>query len=1105
METQTQSRIISRKLVLLLMTTITLIIAIISFFYYQSESKRIKNNIYNNLRTLNTLKINQLIEWRQDLLTDAKMIQSNDAIIDDFYQHLNNPNDKSIHKRVKDYLSSILINRNYFDIYMVDSNFDIIINLNGNEKLGKHARNLLQKVGETGEPILSDIHTAETYQKVHLDLAIPLIYNNFVIGYVMMRVNPDYFLFPHLQLMPIPSKSLETIIFRIQNDSVIYLNRLRFSEAEPLTFRVPLSRSELPTVQLALGDTGISLATDYRDVKVLAAKNKIPDTNWFIVNKIDEEEVFEEWIFESSLILVVSIFLILLSNLLIAFLYRNRQRSILQQLLLQEIQLKQSQQEFKTILYSIGDAVIVTDKNGKVQTMNKIAEQLCGMVEKEAINQDISEVFDIVNELSYQKVENPVSRVLRDGIVVGLANHTLLRSKNGKEIPIADSGAPIFDKKSNISGVILVFRDQTEERGYLKKIEENEARLSSIFRAAPVGLLIVKDRIILEVNDTICNMLGYVQDEFVGHNTLFLYPNKSEYEYIGSQYAQMDKSPIGTAETKWKKKNGEILDIMLFATPLELYESKDSVVAFAVDITERKRNESLINEQHRKLTTLINNLPGFVYRCKNDRDWTMEFISSGVEKITGYSADEFIDNHVRSFNAIIHPDDQDFVWNKWQWVLSKADYFTEEYRIINSSGEIRWVWERGCGIFTDDKLIALEGYITDITVMKKAELIIEVQYEISNIFKEYNDLKIVFKEVSLILNKVLDATNFYIAKYDSKEDKFKSIYEIDKDNIQEWDAKGSLSNKVKNENRTIWATQEQILNFVEKGEVSLIGSLPEVWLGVPLSWNNSKGVMVVQSYTNPSAYDKYSVELMETVALQLGNLIEKYQVQHEYFKLSSVVIQGPNGVILTNISGEIEFINPMLEKITGIKGDGAKGKMIYEIFSDENNNYIKSQFEELAKFTKIADASLPKVKFELLEIKSTAEKLWLDTTITTIINNDGEISNYAIIIRDITKRKQLENELIKLNQELELRVEERTIQLTKTLDELRIENEEHFKTQKELEKTTQSLEIALAKEKELGLMKTRFISMISHEYRTPLTVNILKMEPLNKPFLNWKK
>ncbi len=126
-------------------------------------------------------------------------------------------------------------------------------------------------------------------------------------------------------------------------------------------------------------------------------------------------------------------------------------------------QLEKEKEKLAVTLYSIGDGVITTDRNGKIEFMNKVAERLTGWNSEEAKGYTLDKVFRIINETSRKVVENPVDKVIKEGVIVGLANHTLLISKDGKEYNIADSAAPIRDKDSNIVGVVLVFRDETEK------------------------------------------------------------------------------------------------------------------------------------------------------------------------------------------------------------------------------------------------------------------------------------------------------------------------------------------------------------------------------------------------------------------------------------------------------------------------------------------------------------------------------------------------------------------------------------------------------------------------------------------------------------------
>ncbi len=131
---------------------------------------------------------------------------------------------------------------------------------------------------------------------------------------------------------------------------------------------------------------------------------------------------------------------------------------------------------FRTTLYSIGDAVITTDQHSIIRQMNPVAEILTGWTEAEASGRPLPEVFKIINEITRQPVENPAEKVLREGVIVGLANHTALIAKDGSETPIADSGAPIITEKGDIVGVVLVFRDMTEEKEKYSILDEAERR-----------------------------------------------------------------------------------------------------------------------------------------------------------------------------------------------------------------------------------------------------------------------------------------------------------------------------------------------------------------------------------------------------------------------------------------------------------------------------------------------------------------------------------------------------------------------------------------------------------------------------------------------------
>ncbi len=140
------------------------------------------------------------------------------------------------------------------------------------------------------------------------------------------------------------------------------------------------------------------------------------------------------------------------------------------------------------------------------------------------------------------------------------------------------------------------------------------------------------------------------------------------------------------------------------------------------DVTEYKLAGQALRESERMLSTLMHNLPGMAYRCNNNWHWTMDFVSDGCKALTGYAPAELVANARVAYGDLVHPDDRQMVWERVQAALVERVPFQFIYRIHTVSGQEKWVWEQGMGVFWEDgTLLALEGFITDITTHKQTE------------------------------------------------------------------------------------------------------------------------------------------------------------------------------------------------------------------------------------------------------------------------------------------------------------------------------------------------------------------------------------------------
>jgi PAS domain S-box-containing protein len=955
----------------LFLVAISLIFISVYHYFSVEKSDIIKQN-KEELRSISVLKIKEISGWYTDEISDAQTIASDLHLVGQVENWVLNPTVSSKNELIE-ILDQISREHGYLSVSVVSSDFlNFVTSSKEQGYFDSINVNLLKSNLFPGSGFSSDLYKCPISESICIDFIAPILNKKSEpIAVAIFRHNPDNFLFPLVQNWPVPSATSETLILRKEKDSILFLNNLRHVSNAALNLRISLDEKNVPAVIAANGYRGFVDGYDYRKVPVLAYVDSVPGTPWFFVAKVDQNELFDNLFFKTANPIAISLLLTFLISILFYLFYVNQQKNNFRKLY-------HSQQLFKTTLYSIGDAVITTDDYGRVKNVNHIAEVITGWTESEARERSIEEVFEIINEKNRKRVVNPVKNVIEKGIVEGLANHSLLVSKQGNEIPIAYSGAPIFDGNGTIVGVVLVFRDQTKER--------------------------------------------------------------------------------------------------------------------------RQHNDMI--EAQREMATLLSNLPGMAYQCLNDAGLTMEFVSRGCEALTGYFSSELENNQIVSYRDIIYSDDMQNVLREVKDAIDKHTVFQREYRINAKNGDVKWVWEKGQGIYNlSGELIAFEGFIIDISERKKAEESMRSSEHLFQTLAENTTVGIFrtdeyglttyvnpslcelagfkgdgtlkagwircvhpddYEEIEAGWERSFTDKNIWKAEYRFMHGDGKIVFvkgqampEFNEhrelvgyigtisDNTESINASETLLNANKllrtiidnipdpvfmkdMEGRKLFANFADVENCGCNSEEELLGKndfdvypqeiATKYWdddqqvllRGIPVLRKEEKLVtfrnITKWMITSKIPFRDLNGKIVGLIGVAHDITLLKRN-EDEMLRLTKVITQSPVSIVITNMTGDIEYVNPKFSEVTGYSFDEVSGK---------NPRILKSGSQQSDFYSELWKTVLGGVDWhgELQNKKKNGDLFWENVIISPILNDEKEITHFVAIKEDITEKKKMLEELI---------------------------------------------------------------------------------------------
>ncbi|MDF2437882.1 MAG: domain S-box [Bacteroidota bacterium] len=562
--------------------------------------------------------------------------------------------------------------------------------------------------------------------------------------------------------------------------------------------------------------------------------------------------------------------------------------------------------------------------------------------------------------------------------------------KDGTVVWTETVNTPVKDAKGNVVAIEGISRDITEQK-------ESEERFRILSNATFEGIVFSENGKIIDANDQFLKMYGYQYvSEIIGKDVVEDFVMKDE-RAMARRYMRLPKSEPYEVQTV--RKDGSIITVETKAQNIP-YFGKTIRATVIYNITERKQYETSLRESERAMSTLMNNLPGMAYRCNYDEAWTMRFVSKGCYDLTGYRPGELIDNRKASYNELILPEERKKIRSLVATAVEKKKPYVLSYKIRCSNDEIKWVWEKGEGVFSDEgKLLFLEGFIIDATERQKFEVELKRSRENYKSLVDYSpdgvfihiDGKVVFANPSATklvgIKNQEDALNYSLFDFLLPEYRERIVERIKK---------------------VIMGEPQE---FIELKIKTLSGEIREVETKPILIRFNGKNAVLTVVHDISTQKKLVQEQTRAQIAEETNELLEQeitkrkvIQLQlQESQKYTRLLIQSSLDMICaSDKEGYITEFNAAAERTFGYSAKEIIGKHMSMLYADSDQ---RSQITEEELYKKGAYSG------EVINVRKNGEKFIAFLSASVLKNEAGEIVGAMGVSRDISELKQAEEQL----------------------------------------------------------------------------------------------
>ncbi len=661
-------------IVLLFLSVVAIVVVVWRFQVTQIEAAR--RQAANQLLTIADMRVRQIADWRANQIGRAEAIQADSFKMAAFRNYVEGRRTEADKAAILRWLEALARGMRYAGVSLVDPNGTVVLSAGRRFGGEAHFRDLTSQILRDGGILLRDVNL-ESSGSIHMGLNIALRTGDGKppFGALLISIDPRDYLYPTLQNLPVPSRSGETLMVRRDGDAVIFLNSLRRNPDAALRLRIPLTRRDVPAVRAVLGEEGPVDGVDYTGTPVLAEARRVPNSNWFLITKIDTDEVIAPELRQSRFLGGMAFALILASVACVVALWRRQQLGFYRAQFEAEQQKRALHGHYDYLTRFANDIIVLMDGEDRIVEVNDRAvstygytrEELTGMHAIDLLEPSLRDAHRVQRE-----------QLLKTG---SLVVETVHRRKDGGVFPAESSVRSILVEEQVFFQSIV--RDTSERQAIMEELRRTAETLRAVIDASPAAIVTLdQDLEVSTWNPAAEIIFGWPAAEMRGKP---LPPGGAADACARAMGGERLTDQVVGARTR----DAREVKLSLSAAPVMGPDGRAAgVVASILDITQQQHaEEALAASEERFRAAFEQAAVGMVL---TDPDGRFQRVNRRYCEITGYSELELRE---MTWLDVTHPEDRAAGIASAAFLLTggkSTDAFQKRYR--RKDGSTVWAW-----------------------------------------------------------------------------------------------------------------------------------------------------------------------------------------------------------------------------------------------------------------------------------------------------------------------------------------------------------------------------------------------------------------------------